>query len=83
MTKATKATPPPKKDEFLWAAIGVSLVSLVALVACMVSDGCPRQRTSETFPISRTEFKKSFLWQQAQPIVILSMGSQPYGMAVS
>jgi hypothetical protein len=55
---------------------------MVALVARMVSDGCPRQRTSETFPISRTEFKKSFLWQQAQPIVILSMGSQPYGMAV-
>jgi hypothetical protein len=49
----------------------------------MVSDGCPRQRTSAAFQISQTEFKKLFLWQQAQPIVILSMGSQPYGMTVN
>jgi hypothetical protein len=34
------------------------------------SDGGPRQRTSETFPINQTEFKKSFLRRQFQSIVI-------------
>ena len=47
------------------------------------SDGGPRQRPSETFPISRTEFEKSFLRWQAQSVVILSTDSQPYGMIVN
>ena len=46
------------------------------------SDGCPRQRTSGTFPVGRTEFKKSFLRPHAQFVVILGTGSQPYGMTV-
>ena len=46
------------------------------------SDGCPRQWTSGTFPVGRTEFKKSFLRPHAQFVVILGTGSQPYGMTV-
>jgi hypothetical protein len=48
----------------------------------MDSDGGPQQRTSATFQINQTEFKKSFLRPQAQSIVILSSVNQPYGMTV-
>jgi hypothetical protein len=34
------------------------------------------------FPVGRTEFKKSFLRPHAQLVVILSAGSQFYGMTV-
>ena len=75
--------PAESKGEFPWAAIGVPTVLFVPSVPRMVSDGCPRQRTSKTFPISQTEFKKSFLQRQAQSIVILSTGSHVYGMTVN
>jgi hypothetical protein len=52
------------------------------LVACMVSDGDPRQWTSETVLISHNGFQKSFLWQQAQSVIILRTDSRHYGMTV-
>jgi hypothetical protein len=78
-----KGTPPPKERQIFMGSHRIPLVALVPLVACMVSDGCLRQRTSETFPISRTEFKKSFLLRQAQSIVILITGYHAYGMAMN